>query len=94
MFQQNESGALKTAGILLHEPGISLSCVSIEQHLPEIVEEPELLLPEEISADLVLDFLVHPDLSEGLWKICASKEIPVVASARRSFMENVLDPPT
>jgi hypothetical protein len=47
------------------------------------VDDPELYIPEDFSADLVLDFLKHPDLSSYLVQVCRKKNIPVVASGKK-----------
>ena len=51
-------------------------------------------LPSELNADLVLDFLRHPDLGEDLARLCAARGIPVVASGRKTPAEGVLAPAT
>jgi hypothetical protein len=48
-----------------------------------VVDDPERYIPEDFSADLVLDFLKHPDLSAHLAGICKKKNIPVIASGKK-----------
>ena len=56
---------------------------NIEEALPEVVDDPETFIPEDFNADLVLDFLKHPDLSEYLSQVCKEKKIPVIASGKK-----------
>ena len=48
----------------------------------------------QIEADLVLDFLGHPDLSMDLGHLCTTLGIPVVASGKKSRDGLVITPPT
>ena len=52
------------------------------------------ICPEDISADIVLDFLKHPDLSHELAVICRKKRIPVVSSGKKIDEDWALTPPT
>ena len=95
VFQQNGSGEKKVAGI--REYGgdrFDLQIVSIDTPLPEVIDDPEEYLPKGIQADLVLDFLKHPDLSQELAEACRRKEIPVVASGKKWRGKGILTPPT
>jgi hypothetical protein len=56
---------------------------NIQERLPEIVDDPEQYIPDDFRADLVLDFLKHPDLSSHLARICRNKNIPVIASGKK-----------
>ncbi len=95
VFQQNDSGKVKTAGIRDYGEGrIRLEVISIDGPLPEIIDDASDYLPEEIDADLVLDFLRHPDLSEDLAALCRKRDIPVVASGKKIRGEGVITPPT
>ena len=53
-----------------------------------------LLDPDTIEADLVLDFTKHPDLSHDLALMCRKRNIPVVASGKKTRVEGVITPPT
>ncbi len=84
VFEQNGSGHQKIDGIRKHGHNVKINKIyNIEASLPEFVEDPEKFIPENFTADLVLDFLKHPDLSEYLAKLCVNKKIPVVASGKK-----------
>ena len=95
VFQQNGSGESKIKGI--HDYGeddFKIEIVSIDIPLPPVIDDAEDLLPKEIDADLVLDFLKHPDLSYDLAALCARKDIPLIASGKKIRAEGVISPPT
>ena len=95
VFQQNGSGASKTEGIRRHGKGLfAIDTISIDETLPALLDDTEAYLPRDIDADLVLDFLKHPDLSHDLAVACANKRIPVVASGKKLRVKWVLTPPT
>jgi hypothetical protein len=95
VFQQHGSGEKKVQGIREHALDvIRLEVVSIDVFLPPIVEDPEEYLPPSIDADLVLDYLRHPDLSQELCLRCSALGIPVVASGKKCRIEGVFTPPT
>ena len=78
VFGENGSGEKKIQGITLHGTGLeNIERFNIEEALPEFVDDPEEYIPEDFSADLVLDFLKHPDLSSHLAQVCKKKNIPV-----------------
>jgi hypothetical protein len=54
----------------------------------------EAYLPQTVEADLVLDFLRHPDLSLALAHLCLDQGIPVVASGKKLQVEGTFCPPT
>ena len=84
VFEEFSSGEKKIQGITSHGSGLEISRrINIEENLPEIVDDPEHYIPEDFSADLVLDFLKHPDLSAHLAQVCKSKDIPVIASGKK-----------
>ena len=85
VFEQNGSGQSKIAGI--HRFGqdrFVIETVSIDVPLPVMVEDGREYLPREIDADLVLDYLKHPDLCHDLALICREKGIPIVASRKKN----------
>ena len=95
IFQQNNSGKGKTEGITRFGNNLlNIEILSIDQTFPPIIDDTGPFLPEEIRADLVLNFLTHPDLSHDLALICLKKGIPVVASGKKSRVKGVLTPPT
>ena len=84
VFEEHGSGEKKIQGITEHGCGLEISRrYNIEENLPEIVDDPERYIPEDFNADIVLDFLKHPDLSTYLAQVCRKKNIPVIASGRK-----------
>jgi len=84
VFEEFGSGEKKIQGITSHSSGLEISRrINIEENLPEIVDDPEHYIPEDFSADLVLDFLKHPDLSAHLAQVCKRKDIPIIASGKK-----------
>jgi hypothetical protein len=84
VFEEYGSGEKKIQGIKKHGAGLEISRrFNIQERLPEIVDDPEQYIPDDFSADLVLDFLKHPDLSSHLARICRNKNIPVIASGKK-----------
>lgn len=95
VFQQQGSGEKKVAGIRRYaEESIDLSIVSIDEPLPTVIEDGSYYLPEKLDADLVLDFLKHPDLSHDLVDLCHRQNIPVISSGKKIPSKWVLTPPT
>jgi len=95
VFQQNGSGESKIRGIREYGNGLfQLRVCSIDTDMPSLIEDGRLYLPSGIDADLVLDFLRHPDLSEDLGAMCREKGIPVVASGKKHQIPGVITPPT
>lgn len=93
VFQQNGSGEKKIKGIRDYgDNQFDLEVVSIDEPLPDILDDTSVYLPEEIKADLVLDFLTHPDLSSDLAELCHRLEIPVIASGKN--WSKAITPPT
>lgn len=84
VFEEHGSGEKKIQGITEHGTGLEISRrYNIEESLPALVDDPERYIPDNFSADLVLDFLKHPDLSSYLVQVCRKKNIPVVASGKK-----------
>lgn len=84
VFEQHGSGQKKVQGIKAHGgEQFSIQTVDISKELPEVVDNPEDYLPRKIEADLVLDYLRHPDLSHELARRCRNQGIPLVASGRK-----------
>lgn len=95
VFQQNGGGESKIKGI--REFGgdrFELVTVSIDEPLPDILDDTAAYLPETVEADMVLDFLSHPDLSHDLGVLCGRLGIPVVASGKKLRVEGMHTPPT
>ena len=95
VFQQNGSGESKIAGIRKYgENRIVLEVITIDDPLPPLVEDTSEYLPHKIRADLVLDFLKHPDLSHDLAAVCRDLDIPLIASGKKLEIKGVHTPLT
>ena len=94
VFQQNGRGDSKVSGMRKYGGDhFNISVVTIEKVLPAVVDDSSEYLPESIEADLVLDFLTHPDLSHDLALLCRRLEIPIVASGKKTTVANTHTPP-
>ncbi|MBI9084150.1 MAG: hypothetical protein JEZ11_11175 [Desulfobacterales bacterium] len=95
VFEQNGSGQSKIAGILkFGRDRFVIKTISIDVPVPAMIEDGREYLPQEIDADLVLDYLKHPDLCHDLALICREKGIPIVASRKKTRLEGAITPPT
>jgi len=84
VLQERGSGEKKIAGIKRYAPTcFELEVVSLNESLPSLIDDPEKYLPGELKADLVLDFLRHPDLSAELLRRCREEKIPLVATTKK-----------
>ena len=95
VFQQNGSGETKIQGI--REYGgdrFVIDLFTVEGPLPDILDDTTAYLPRDIAADMVLDFLTHPDLSHDLAMMCSARDIPVVASGKKLRVQGMFTPPT
>jgi hypothetical protein len=85
VFEQNGSGQQKIKGIKDYGAGVEINeVISINEFLPDFVDDPESYIVGSFSADLVLDYLTHPDLSHYLVSLCRKKNIPVVSSGKKN----------
>jgi thymidylate synthase len=83
VFQQSGSAEMKVKGIARFGENINIKdTISINGSFEEFVENPEKYIPSDFEAELVLNFLKHPDLSDYLVKICVEKKIPVVTTGK------------
>ncbi len=95
IFQQQGSGERKIEAVRKYgSKDIHLEIISIDEELPDIIDDTSPYLPEDLDTDLVLDFLVHRDLSLDLAALCAAKHIPLIASGKKIPKKWVLTPPT
>ena len=95
VFQQRGSGEAKIRGIREHGRDMRIARVfDIQEDLPRVIDDTDPYLPASLEADLVLDFLRHPDLRHGLALMCRRWSIPVVASGKRMPVEGLISPPT
>ncbi len=85
VFEQNGSGQHKISGIERYGAGIEIEkIISIDEFLPDFIDDPEAYIYDAFSCDLVLDYLTHPDLSFYLIQLCRKKNIPVIASGKKN----------
>ncbi len=95
VFQQRGSGEAKILGIRDHGRDLCIArVIDIEDDLPLVIDDTDPYLPDSLKADLVLDFLRHPDLRYELALRCLKWSIPVVASGKRVPVEGLITPPT
>ena len=95
VFEQNGRAATKIQGIIEYGNGLfNIEVIRMTTDLPAVVDDAEKYFPSQIDADLVLDYLVHPDLSHDLGVICQKKGVPVVASGKKNRIKGVFAPPT
>ena len=95
VFQQNNSGESKIEGILKYgQDRFVIERFNIDQVLPPLIDDSADYLPETIEADIVLDFLKHPDLSHDLAAVCRRQNIPVVGSGKKIRGKGIFTPPT
>ena len=84
VFQEKGSGVSKIEGVQNYGQGINITAiVSIDDFLPDFIEDPDDFIDDDFSADLVLNFLKHPDLVEYLVRICEEKGLPVVSPGKK-----------
>lgn len=94
VFQQNEIGERKIEGIRRFGQGLfEIDIISVKDALPAVIDNSTDYISDDFSADIVLDFLNHPDLSYDLAMICSRKKIPIIASGKRSNEKWSLKPP-
>jgi hypothetical protein len=83
VFEEDGSADCKIAGMEVYGKNILIKTVyNIQGPFDEFIDEPERYISSQFTADLVLDFLRHPDLSAHLVSICNRKNIPVIASGQ------------
>ena len=85
VFEQNGSGQKKIVGIRQYGNDLELAGIfNITASLPEFVDNPEEYITGDFTADVVLDYLVHPDLSHYLVNLCRKKNIPIISSGKKN----------
>jgi hypothetical protein len=95
VFQQDGSGERKIQGIRRYgKEHFIIETISIDEVLPPVLDDTRNYLPSTIQADLILDFLKHPDLSHDLAIACRARNIPIVASGKKLRVKGALTPPT
>jgi hypothetical protein len=94
VFQQGGRGESKVKGIGRYgQNQFDITLVTIDQPLPLVVDDASEFLPDTLDADLVLDFLKHPDLSHDLALLCRRLGIPIVASGKKTTVPGTHTPP-
>ncbi|MGD9210864.1 MAG: DUF166 family (seleno)protein DfsP [Desulfobacteraceae bacterium] len=94
VIDQAGRGRKKIHGLLEFGQGdIKLEIFTITEDLPAIIDDGRIYLPEIDTADLVLDYLIHLDLSYDLSLLCREKDIPVVASGKKMTIKSTFTPP-
>lgn len=94
VFQQGGRGESKVKGIRrFGKNEFEIRSITIDQPLPPVVDDASAYLPSTIDADLVLDFLKHPDLSHDLALLCRRLGIPIVASGKKTSVDGTHTPP-
>ncbi len=84
VFQQRGSGEHKIEGVRKFGKGLTVSkIVNIDSFLPDFIDDPEDYIDSDLEADLVLNFLQHPDLLDCLVRLCSEKKIPVVSPGKK-----------
>ncbi len=95
IIQQNGAGERKAEGIKrFGKDKFSIEIIDIENNLPPIIDDGFEYLPDKIEADVVLDFLKHPDLAEDLVDLCGRQDIPVISSGKKITKPNAVCPQT
>lgn len=94
VFQQGGRGESKVKGIRQYgQSQFDITLITIDQPLPPVVDDASAYLPHTLEADLVLDFLKHPDLSHDLALLCQRLAIPIVASGKKTTVDGTHTPP-
>lgn len=84
VFEQNGSGQAKIAGMAQYGRDVEIvQVINITETLPGFIDNPEEYITGDFAGDLVLDYLVHPDLSDYLVRLCVQKQIPVICSGKK-----------
>ncbi len=95
VFQQNGSGEKKIEGIRRFGKNcFVIETISVDIPLPAVIDDAQEYIPRDIRADLVLDFLRHPDISYDLAVVCRDKKIPLIASGKKIRVKDIHTPPT
>ncbi|OQX19685.1 MAG: hypothetical protein BWK76_03750 [Desulfobulbaceae bacterium A2] len=83
VYEQRGSARQKIAGVERYGQGIVIGrIVSLDVSLPDFIEEPAEYLADDIDADLVLNYLRHPDLSQYLVELCSRRGVAVLAPGK------------
>lgn len=95
LIQQDGRGSSKIEGIKqFGADRFEIEVVDIDFPLEPVIDDASAYLPETVRADLILDFLKHPDLSEDLSILAQRLNIPMVASGKKISRGSAICPPT
>lgn len=84
VFQERGSAEQKIAGVKKFGQGITFTDIcSIDVLLPDFIDDPDMFIDNDFSADLVLNYLKHPDLVDHLITLCETKGIPVISPGKK-----------
>jgi len=84
VFQEHNSGELKIEGVRLYGRGMDIrEIITINQFLPDFIEDPEDYIADDLTADLILNYLKHPDLVDYLIRLCEQNNIAVVSAGKK-----------
>ncbi len=93
VFQQNGKAETKIRGIRAYGEGLfEIEVRSLDCRIPAVLDDSSEYLPSDFEADLILDYLKHPDLSLDLSDMCKNKGIPLIASGKKSRVEGTFTP--
>ena len=94
VFQQENLGESKVKGIRRYgRDQFDITLINIDRSMELVIDDTSEYLPDTIEADLVLDYLKHPDLSHDLSRLCRRLGIPIVASGKKTTVSNTHTPP-
>ncbi|MDF1553596.1 MAG: DUF166 family (seleno)protein DfsP [Deferrisomatales bacterium] len=88
VLQRDGLGATKVRAVAEQRPDLALHVIDVDGPFPPIVDDPQDHFPADLDAhlawaDLVLDHLYQPDLTDHLVDRCEAAGVPVIASGRK-----------
>lgn len=84
VLQQNGKGENKIRGIRsIGKDRFVIQVVNIDASLPTFIDDTDAFLPRHINAELVMDYLKHPDLTLDLAERCKELQIPEIAVRKK-----------
>ncbi len=88
VVQRDGLGEPKVSVVTAQLPDLELRSLDLTGPFAELLDEPGDEFPDELEAqlawaELVLDHLYHPDLSDHLVQRCAAHQVPLIAAGRK-----------
>ena len=88
VVQRDGLGDSKVEAVAELRPDLELHVINLERPFEVLIDDPEAHFPDDLEdwldwAELVLDHLYHPDLSDHLVRRCGAHQVPVIAAGRR-----------